>query len=67
MRVASTASWSTLSTSGLVNSCTSTGSRAVRSVPRMSGDAASAHRLIWVLRSSTVRPSLTPLPSSSES
>ena len=32
------------------------------SVPRMNGEAASAHRLSCVLRSSRVRPSLLPFP-----
>ena len=67
IRDASMASWSTDSTARLVRYFRSVGSRLVRSVPRISGDAASDHRLIWVCRSSGVRPSLLPFPISSES
>ncbi len=66
-RVASIASWSTDSTDSLVSMPRSVLSRLVRSVPRISGDAASAHRLNCVFRSSSVSPPLSPLPTSSES
>src|ERR1700730_3221117 len=67
IRDASIASWSTERTALFFRYVRSVGSRLVRSVPRISGDAASAHKLIWVGRSAGVRPSLLPLPTSRES
>ncbi len=66
-RWASMASSSTEITERLSSSERSNGTRWVRSVPRMSGEAASAHRLSWVRRSTGVRPSSAPLPTSIES